>query len=78
MTPIVQRMGLPQKRAATSRQMMPTVINCPSNARGLRQHPPYPTSFVRGLPYSDSPAAERASARSVYSSTRETLPSRNV
>ena len=63
MTPIVQRMGLLQKRAATIRQMMPTVIKCPSNAGGLRQHPPYPTSFVRGLPYSDSPAALRPSDR---------------
>ena len=76
MTPIVQRMGLPQKRAATSRQMMPTVIKCPSHARGLRQHPPYPTSFVRGLPYSDSPAAARASSRSEYISIRACLPSR--
>jgi hypothetical protein len=45
MTPIVQRMGLLQKRAATTRQMMPTVIKCPSYARGLRQHPLYSTSF---------------------------------
>ena len=28
MTPIVQRMGLLQKSAATIRQMMPTVIKC--------------------------------------------------
>jgi hypothetical protein len=42
MTPIVQRMGLLQKSAATTRQMMPTVIKCPSHARGLRQHPLYP------------------------------------
>ena len=64
MTPIVQRMGLPQKRAATSRQMMPTVINCPSNARGLRQRPPYPTSFVRGLPYTRRSASARRASRS--------------
>jgi hypothetical protein len=34
MAPIVQRMGLLQKRAATTRQMMPTVIKCSSHARG--------------------------------------------
>jgi hypothetical protein len=33
MTPIVQRMGLPQKSAATIRQMMPMVIKCASDAR---------------------------------------------
>ena len=52
MTPIVQRMGLPQKRAATTRQMMPTVIKCASDDRVTRQprlYPPAAPQLTRAL-----------------------------
>jgi hypothetical protein len=50
MTPIVQRMGLPQKRAATTRQMMPTVIKCASSLpwAGARSTRAYPCTGKRG------------------------------